>query len=68
MGEVAVEVEVSEYKTFDGVLYPTQSKSKMGAQQMDMLITNVSFDQPAPAGTFDLPAEIKALVDKGAGK
>jgi|KBSMisStaDraftv2_1062788.scaffolds.fasta_scaffold18844_2 hypothetical protein len=68
MGEVAVEVEVSDYKKFDGILFPTQSKSKMGAQQMDMSITGISFDQPAPAGAFDLPPEIKALVDKAAGK
>jgi hypothetical protein len=68
MGEVAVEVEVSDYKNFDGILFPTHSKSKMGAQQMDMSITGISFDQPAPAGAFDLPPEIKALVDKAAGK
>jgi hypothetical protein len=68
MGEVAVEVEVSDYKSFDGVLFPTQSKSKMGAQQMDMSITGVVFDQPVPAGTFDLPPEIKALAEKAAGK
>jgi hypothetical protein len=59
---------VSDYKNFDGILFPTHSKSKMGAQQMDMLITGVSFDQPAPAGTFDLPPEIKTLVDKAAAK
>jgi hypothetical protein len=40
----------------------------MGAQQMNMSITGVSFDQPAPSGTFDLPPEIKALVDKASGK
>lgn len=68
MGEVAVEVEVSEYKNFDGILFPTQTKSKMGAQQMNMSITGVSFDQPAPAGTFDLPPEIKTLVDKASSK
>jgi hypothetical protein len=28
----------------------------------------MSFDQPAPAGTFDLPPEIKMLVDKAGGK
>jgi zinc protease len=68
MGEVAVEVEISDYKNFDGVLFPTQSKSKMGAQQMDMVITGLSFDQPIPAGIFDLPPEIKALADRAAGK
>lgn len=68
MGEVAVEAEVSDYKAFDGVLFPTQSKSKMGAQQMEMVITNIIFNQPAPEGTFDLPLEIKALVDKDSAK
>lgn len=68
MGEVPVEVEVSDYKNFDGVLYPTRSKSKMGPQQLDITITDMSFDQPAPAGVFELPAEIKTLVDKTGAK
>ena len=49
MGEVAVEVEVSDYKNFDGILFPTQSKSKMGAQQMNMSITGHEF-RPARSG------------------
>ena len=68
MGEVAVEVEVSDYKTFDGVLYPTHSKSKMGPQRLDITITDMSFDQPLPADLFELPPEIKTLVDKAAAK
>ncbi len=68
MGEIPVEVEVSEYKNFDGVLYATHSKSKMGPQHLDITITDLSFDQPIPAELFDLPSEIKALVDKAASK
>jgi len=64
MGEQSVELEVSDYKDFDGVLYPTRSKSKMGPQQLIITITNMSFDQPFPAGAFDLPPEIKTLIDK----
>ena len=30
MGEVAVEVEVSDYKNFDGILFPTRSRQKAG--------------------------------------
>ena len=67
MGEVAVEVELSDYKTFDGILFPTRSRQKAGAQQLEINITNVTTDQPFPAGAFDLPPEIKTLVDK-AGK
>jgi hypothetical protein len=64
MGEVAVEVEVSEYKNFDGILLPTRSRQKAGAQQLEINITSVTADQPFPPGIFDLPPEIKMLVDK----
>ncbi len=66
MGDVPVEVEVSDYKSFDGVLFATHSKSKMGPQHLDITITDLSFDQPVPADLFELPTEIKALVDKPA--
>jgi hypothetical protein len=68
MGEVAVEVEVSDYKSFDGILFPTRSRQKAGAQKLEINITSVTADQPFPAGTFDLPPEIKALVDKAGSK
>lgn len=68
MGEVAVEVEVSDYKTFDGILFPTRSRQKAGAQQLEINITSVTTDQPFPAGIFDLPPEIKTLIDKAGGK
>jgi len=66
MGEIPVEVEVSDYKTFDGVLVATHSKSKMGPQHLEITITDMSFDQPIEAELFELPAEIKALADKAA--
>jgi zinc protease len=68
MGEVPVEVEVSDYKTFDGVLLPTRSRQKAGAQQLEIIITSVTADQPFPEGIFDLPPEIKTLIDKAPGR
>ena len=68
MGEVAVEVEVSDYKDFDGVLYPTRSKSKMGPQQLDITITGMSFEEAIPSSVFEVPPEIKTLLDKAAAK
>jgi len=68
MGEIPVEVEVSDYKNFDGVLIATRSKSKMGPQHLEITITDISFDQPVAADLFELPSEIKALVDKAAAK
>jgi zinc protease len=68
MGEVAVEVEVSDYKNFDGILLPTRSRQKAGGQQLEVNITNVTTDQPIPPEIFDLPPEIKTLIDKAEGK
>jgi len=68
MGEVAVEVEVTDYKNFDGILYPTRSKQKAGAQQMEITITSVSLDPPIPAELFELPADIKTLLEKTRSK
>lgn len=68
MGEVAVEVEVSDYKNFEGILFPTQSKQKAASQQLNITITSVTFEPVMPPGIFDLPAEIKALLDKANGK
>lgn len=68
MGEVAVEVEVSDYKNFNGILYPTQSKQKAASQQLNITITSVNLEPAMPPGIFELPAEIKALLDKANGK
>src|SRR5579872_1824073 len=68
MGEVAVEVEVTDYKNFIGILYPTRSKQKAGAQQMEITITSVSLDPPIPAELFELPADIKTLLEKTRSK
>ena len=68
MGEVAVEVEVSDYKNFGGILYPTRSKQKAGAQQLDIAITGVSFDQPIPAELFELPRKSRRWSRRRAGK
>ena len=68
MGEVAVEVEVSDYKRFGGVLYPTLSKQKAGEQELDITVTSISLDEPVPAQFFELPADVKAVLEKGATK
>jgi hypothetical protein len=68
MGDVAVEVEVSDYKKFGGVLYPTRLKQKAGAQELDITVTSIKFDEPVPAQFFELPGDIKAVLEKTAGK
>ncbi len=68
MGEVAAESQVSDYKRFGGVLYPTRSKEKAGTQELDITVTSVKFDEPIPPQYFELPPDIKAVLAKSAGK
>ena len=68
MGEIPVEVELSGYQQFGGVLYPTRSRQKAGGQDMEITITGVRLNEAIPDEYFQLPPEIRALLDKAAGK
>ncbi len=68
MGEIAVEVEVSDYKQFGGVLYPTRSRQQTGGQEMVITITDVRINEAIPPQHFELPPEIQALISKAAAK
>lgn len=63
MGTIDVTVNLNDYKDFGGVKLPTRIvQQMMGAEQV-MTITSVDFGNVDPS-VFDLPAEIKALVNK----
>lgn len=68
MGEVNVEVTVSDYKSFGGVLMPTRSKQKAGGQELEISISNVGVNETIPPGLFAPPADVQALIDKAKGK
>jgi hypothetical protein len=68
MGEITAEVDISGYKQFGGVLYPTQSRQKAGGQEMAITITDVRHNEAIPDGYFTVPAEIQALAAKASGK
>ena len=68
MGEVDVEVVVSDYKNFGGVLMPTRSKQKAGGQQLEISVTGVGVNEAIPPDLFNPPADVQALVEKGKGK
>ena len=68
MGEINVEVEVSDYKKFGGVLYPTRSQQKAGAQQLDITVTAVKLNESVPPQYFELPADVKSVIEKAAVK
>jgi outer membrane lipoprotein-sorting protein len=65
MGEIPVEVRMSDYKDFgDGVLQPSKVVQKAAGQEYTITIDNVKVNQEVPVGRFDPPAEVKALLTK----
>lgn len=69
MGDIPVETYFSDYKQVDGVLVAHKAKSVIGGmQQMLIVIESVEHGVEIPADRFDLPPEIKALVEKDADK
>lgn len=68
MGDVNVEATFSNYKNFDGVLFPLRSVQKAGAQQLELTISNISFNETIPPEYFEPPAEIRALMLRNGGK
>lgn len=63
MGAIDATTVITEYKTIDGQMVPTQMKqSAMGVEQV-VSVTNMMF-MPVDKATFELPKEIKALTGK----
>jgi len=63
-GEVPVEVAVSDYKDFGGVLQPTKMLQKAAGLEFTITIQSVKVNEDLPADRFEPPAEIKALMTK----
>jgi len=61
MGDAFIEIEVGDYKEFDGNLYPTLTKQKaMGAEQV-LTVTEVDFSEIDPS-VYALPEAVKTLA------
>ena len=66
-GEMPVTSIETEYKKFDGVMFATKTVQKVMMQEIVMKIESVAFDK-TPDSIFELPAEIKALVEERKAK
>ena len=66
-GEMPVTSIETEYKKFDGVMFATKTVQKVMMQEIVMRIESVAFDK-VPDSIFELPAEIKALVEERKAK
>ena len=64
MGDVQVEVNVSDYKNFGGILFPTRSEQKAAGQQVVITVESIGVDEAIPAETFEPPPDIAAMIRK----
>lgn len=62
MGEVDSETVVKDYKKVGDVLMPHTTVAKAAGQTMVMTFSEIAWNLDIPKGTFDMPAEVKALV------
>jgi len=66
MGEIPIELMVSDYKNLGGILTPARVTQKAGGQEFTIIMESIEANPPIPVSRFDLPAEVQALVAKGA--
>ena len=66
MGDVEVEVDVSDYKSFGGVLVPTRSKQRAGTQELSITIEELRVNETMPPKRFEPPADVAAMMRKAA--
>ncbi len=64
MGELQVEANVSQYKTFGGILFPTHLEQKAAGQQIIITVESVGVNEAIPAETFEPPPDVAAMIRK----
>ena len=64
MGEIPAEVILSDYKEVDGILLPLKLRQKALSQEFLIVIESVKNNVEIPKNRFDLPEDVKALVEK----
>jgi len=64
MGRITVDAYMMDYRENEGVVAPFKVRQVlMGMQEMVMTFDEQTFNTEIPAGTFDLPADVKALLE-----
>jgi hypothetical protein len=64
MGELAMDMFASDYRKEGDILMPHKMKQSVAGQQMTFTVDTVTLNPDIPKDKFDLPDEIKALVNK----
>ena len=63
-GSMTAEVDMGDYRDEGGILTAHSIAQKLPSAEFTVKIQTVKHNAEIPAGRFDLPAEIKAIVDK----
>ena len=65
MGRITVDAYMMDYRETDGVLAPFKVRQVlMGMQEMVLAFDEQTFNAEVPEGAFDLPEDVKALLEK----
>lgn len=64
MGEITVQAAASNYKEFEGILYPTRIVQTVMGNQIALTMTGLKINQEIPKERFEPPAEIRKLMEK----
>lgn len=68
MGDIEVEVDFADYKSFGGVLFPTRSKQRAGSQELNIAVEQVRVNDAIPPERFEPPTDVAAMLRNAAGK
>jgi len=66
MGEVPVEIAISDYKPQNGLISPHKIDQKALGQEFLITIENIEYNPDIPKDRFDVPADVKSLAEKPA--
>jgi hypothetical protein len=64
MGEIPIDSSYGDYKRVQGVLVAHSIRQKVMNQELQITIESSQFNTEIPKDRFDLPPDIKALVEK----
>jgi outer membrane lipoprotein-sorting protein len=68
MGEVPMEMTLSNYKDQGGIMMPKTMATKVMGQEFTITIDDVKVNTEIPKDRFEPPAEVKKLMEKPASK
>ncbi len=64
MGKITMESYLSDYKTVSGIKIAHKTVNKVMGQEIHTVFNSVEINTTLPEGIFDIPAEVKALMNK----